>query len=83
MLYVRMRHNSLTLAIEEFVVAAGLGLSDDALHPPVRDLDVEIFVRIRRMQRHVLHPLLLSLFTDGRISITQLAFNPIHLLTHH
>lgn len=71
MLYIRMRHDSLTLAIEEFVVAAGLGLPDDALHPPVRDLDVEILVGIRRMQRHVVfHPLLLGLFTGGRISIT-------------
>lgn len=70
MLYIRMHHDSLTLAIEEFVVAAGLGLPDDALHPPVRDLDVETLVQIRRMQRHVLHPLLLGLFTGGRISIT-------------
>lgn len=74
-----MRRNSLTLTIEELVVATRFGFPDDALHPPVRDLDVEAFIRIRRMQGHiVLHPFLLGLFT-GDISTTQLAFNSINL----
>lgn len=79
-----MRRNSLTLAIEELVVATGFGFPDDALHPPVRDLDVEVLLRIRRMQEHVvLHPSLLGLFTGDRISTTQLAFNSINLSTHY
>jgi len=43
MLYVCMRR-SLTLTIEELVVAAGFGLSNDALQSPVRDLDVEALI---------------------------------------
>jgi len=44
MLYVCMRRNSLTLTIEELVVAAGFGFSNDALQPPVRNLDVEALI---------------------------------------
>lgn len=77
----RMRRNSLTLTIEEFVVAAGFGLPDNALHPPVRDLNVEALIRTRRMQGYdVLQPLLLGLLIGGCVSATQLALNPINSL---
>lgn len=79
-----MRRNSLTLAIEELVVAAGFGFPDNALHPPVGDLDIEALIRIRRLQGHVLlQPLLLSFFSGDRISTTQFAFRPINLLIHY
>lgn len=48
-----------TFTVEELVVAAGLGLSDDTLHPPVCHLNIETLVGIRRVNGHVLPPLLL------------------------
>jgi len=81
MLYIRMRRNSLTLTIEEFVVAAGFGFPDDAFQPPICELDVKVLIRIWRMQGHVvLCPLLL--FT-GRISTTQFTFKSINLLIYY
>ena len=78
-----MRRNSLTLTIEEFVVAAGFGLPDDACQPPICELDVKVLIRIWRMHGHVvLCPLLLGLFT-GRISTTQFTFRSINLLIHY
>lgn len=77
-LYMRVRRSDFTLAVEEFVVAAGFGLPDDALHPPVRYLNIEALIGIRRMQRRVVFPPILlgaRFFAGDRGSATQLAFN--------
>jgi len=68
-----------TLTIEEFVVAAGFGLPDDTLHPPIRDLNVEALVGIRRMQGYILPPLFLGahFIVGGHGSTMQLAFSLI------
>ena len=75
MLYTRVgaRNNSFTLTVEELVVATGFGFPDDALHPPVRDLDVKVFAA-RRVQMHVVFPpLLLRIAGRGSVNVT-LAF---------
>lgn len=64
MLYVRVLCSNLTLTVEELVVAARLGFPDDALHPPVRDLDVEALVGTRRVHSHIVLPPFL-LLVDG------------------
>jgi hypothetical protein len=60
------------LTIKEFIIAAGFGLSDDAFHPPIRDLDIETFVGIWRVHGNVvLLPFLLCIrfYIDGRSSV--------------
>lgn len=63
---MRAQNNSFTLTIEELVVATRFGFPDNALHPPVRDLNVEVLVRIRRVQVHIiLFPLFLRIASRG------------------
>lgn len=76
---MHIQYNNLTLTVKEFLFAAGFRLSDDAFHSPVRNLDIEIFIDIRRVERHmILLPILLDIhfFSGCNPIIMNLIFNP-------